>query len=227
MENIQRIRNFFNASAHDFDSIYTAQKGRLRRFLDSHLRRDVYERYDLALEECADIDNKNILDVGCGSGRYCVELAKRRPAKVVGIDIAENMLQIAKALARKDKVEDICEFLRVDFMQHRFTRKFHISLGIGLFDYIDDPVAFIRKMREITLEKLILTFPSKSTYRMLMRKIRYKLKNCPLYLYNQKEVEKALAEVGLADFSIRKLSGTDNCGDFFVVSTLHDCRRSC
>jgi hypothetical protein len=53
---------------------------------------------------------------------------------------------------------------------------------------------------------------------MLIRKIRYKLKNCPLYLYNRKDVEEILAKVGLADFSIRKLSGTDNCGDFFVVS---------
>ncbi|MBC8236408.1 methyltransferase domain-containing protein [bacterium] len=218
MENIRKIKNFFNTSAHDFDLIYTSQKGRLRRFLDSYLRRDVYERYDLALEECADIANKNILDVGCGSGRYCVELAKRQPAKVVGIDIAENMLQIATELARKNKVEETCEFLCVDFMEHCFKEKFHISLGIGLFDYIDDPVTFIKKMREITLEKLILTFPSKSTYRMLIRKIRYKLKNCPLYLYNQKEVEEILAKVGLSDFSIDKLSGTDNCGDFLVVS---------
>ena len=219
MENIHKVKDFFNASAHDFDSIYTAQKGRLGRFLDSYLRRDVYERYDLALEECADITNKNILDVGCGSGRYCVELAKRQPAKVVGIDIAENMLQISRELAHKNKVEDICEFLCVDFMEHRFEDKFHISLGIGLFDYINDPVTFIQKMREITLEKLILTFPSKSTYRMLIRKIRYKLKNCPLYLYNHKEVEEILLASGLSDFSIHKLTGTDNCGDFFVVSS--------
>jgi ubiquinone/menaquinone biosynthesis C-methylase UbiE len=222
LENIQKVKDFFNASAHDFDLIYTTQKGRLRRFLDSYLRRDVYERYDLALEECANIDNKYILDVGCGSGRYCVELAKRRPAKVVGIDIAENMLQIARTLAQKNKVEDICDFLCVDFWQHRFEEKFHISLGIGLFDYIGAPAAFIKKMRQITLEKLILTFPSKSTYRMLIRKVRYKLKNCPLYLYNRKDVEAVLKAAGLADFSIRKLSGTDNCGDFFVVSTLHD-----
>jgi len=220
--NIQKVKNFFNTSARDFDLIYTAQKGRLRRFLDSYLRRDVYERYDLALEECADIANKKILDVGCGSGRYCVELAKRKPAKVVGIDVAENMLQLAKELAQKNKVEELCEFLCVDFMEHHFEEKFHVSLGIGLFDYIDDPVAFIKKMQEITLEKLILTFPSKSTYRMLIRKIRYKLKDCPLYLYNRKEVEEILAKVGLADFSIRKLSGTDNCGDFFVVSQLRE-----
>ena len=219
MQNIQKVKKYFNISADDFDLIYTTQKGRLRKFLDSYLRRDVYERYDLTLKECHDIANKNILDVGCGSGRYCVELAKHQPAKVVGIDIAENMLQLARELAQKNKVEDICEFLCVDFMEHRFEEKFHISLGIGLFDYIEDPVTFIQKMRDITLEKLILTFPSKSTYRMLIRKIRYKLKNCPLYLYNQKDVEKILAKVGLSDFSILKLNGTDNCGDFFVVSS--------
>jgi len=220
MGNIRKVKDFFNKTADDFDSIYTAEKGRLGQFLDNCLRKDVYERYDSALQECANIANKKILDVGCGSGRYCVELAKRQPAKVMGIDIAENMLQIAKELAQRNNVENICEFLCVDFMEHHFDEQFHISFAIGLFDYIANPVAFIDKMQEITSEKLILTFPSKSTYRMLIRKIRYRLKNCPLYLYNHREVKQILTASELTNFSIRKLSGTDNCGDFFVVVRL-------
>lgn len=56
--------------------------------------------------------NKNlkILDVGCGTGRHSIELAKRG-YNVVGIDLSESMLNRAKEKA-------LAENLTVTFQQH-------------------------------------------------------------------------------------------------------------
>jgi ubiquinone/menaquinone biosynthesis C-methylase UbiE len=214
------VRQYFQRSALDFDLIYIEEKSSLRRFLDRRFRQDMYERYVLTLQECIDIRGKRILDVGCGSGRYCIELAKAGPAEVVGLDVAENTLKIASKLAEYNGLSDVCSFRCADFVEHQFDTQFHICLAIGLFDYIANPVCLLSKMRDITLEKIIMTFPSKSTYRMVIRKTRYWLKRCPLFLYNKNQIEDILLESRIRDYTIRKLSGYDNSGDFFVVARL-------
>ncbi len=41
--------------------------------------------------------NMKVLDLGCGFGENCIEFKKMGASKVVGIDISENMLKIAKS----------------------------------------------------------------------------------------------------------------------------------
>ena len=51
-----------------------------------------------------------ILDIGCGTGRHAIELAKRG-YQVVGIDLSESQLKRAREKAAEQK-------LKVDFRQH-------------------------------------------------------------------------------------------------------------
>jgi 2-polyprenyl-3-methyl-5-hydroxy-6-metoxy-1,4-benzoquinol methylase len=177
----QKIKNHFEKSIADFDLIYVDEKSWFRKLLDKRFRYDNYERYELTLQECADISGKRVLDIGCGSGRYSVDLAKLGAGCVVGIDFAQSAVDIASKLAKNDGVSDSCSFISADFKDCKFDDPFHISLAIGVMDYVSDPVDLISKMRETTTEKLIMSFPSKSTYRMAIRKTRYWLKGCPFF----------------------------------------------
>jgi malonyl-CoA O-methyltransferase len=64
----------------------------------------------IALEENVTLDlvgnvrNQSVLDVGCGTGRYC-ELLAKKGAKVVGIDPSSKMLERAKR-----KITPDCKF---------------------------------------------------------------------------------------------------------------------
>lgn len=64
-----------------------------------------------------DVRGKSVVDLGCGGGELSRELVQLGAASVVGVDISENMLAVAKAQAHP-KIEyvlsDICEFQPVD-----------------------------------------------------------------------------------------------------------------
>lgn len=59
---------------------------------------------NITLNLVGDVKNQRILDVGCGTGRYCELLAKRE-ANVVGIDPSRKMLKYAKK-----KITPSCKF---------------------------------------------------------------------------------------------------------------------
>ncbi len=220
MTNEQKVKDHFEKAIADFDLLYVDGKSWFRKFLDRRFRYDNYERYELTLQECADIGGKRVLDIGCGSGRYSIDLAKLGAGCVVGIDLAQSAIDIASRLAKNGGVSDVCSFITADFKDCSFIEPFHVSLAVGVMDYTPNPVELISKMRNITAEKLIITFPSKSTYRMAIRKTRYWLKGCPLFFYNKDDIQGILAKVGIQNYTIKKLSGCDNSGDFFVVSRL-------
>jgi SAM-dependent methyltransferase len=56
------------------------------------------------------IRGKRVIDFGCGEGAEAIEMALNGAGKVVGIDIRENLLDIARQNARAAGVENICSF---------------------------------------------------------------------------------------------------------------------
>jgi len=71
--------------------------------------------------------SRTILDVGCGTGRHSVELAKRGYS-VTGIDLSETQLAKAKEKAKAEGVE--VEFIRADARNFEFEKKFGLAIMI-------------------------------------------------------------------------------------------------
>lgn len=87
----------------------------------------------------------DILDVGTGSGCIAVTLAKRQPsARVVGVDISEPALAIARANAAKHKAENT-RFERADLLQ------LEGDLASARFDVIVSNPPYIPQSDEKTL----------------------------------------------------------------------------
>ena len=49
-----------------------------------------------------DLKDKSILDLGCGSGRFTFLLEKEVPGTIIGIDLSQQMLDIAKEKSNKN-----------------------------------------------------------------------------------------------------------------------------
>ena len=83
-DTMPQVAEFWNNVASEFDAIYTGNKSPVGRALDKWLRKDMYQRFDWVMESCGDAKATHICAVGCGSGRFSNELA-RRGATVTGV----------------------------------------------------------------------------------------------------------------------------------------------
>jgi 2-polyprenyl-3-methyl-5-hydroxy-6-metoxy-1,4-benzoquinol methylase len=197
----KRVRSHFDADAKRFDEIYENRKGPVRWFVDDVWRGVVQRRFALTLELLAPLDGKRVLDVGCGSGRYCIAFAQRGAAKVVGIDYAPAMLELAERHAVAAHVSAACEFRQAEFPNGVLAgERFDCATAMGYFDYVPDPAAHLARMKELTAATIVASFPKKRDLRAPLRRLRFKVNRCPLFLYSAAEVESVFVKAGIRSF---------------------------
>ena len=198
----KKVREHFDDDAERFDAIYRDKKGFVSRFIDDFWRGVVQKRLELNVEKLKPFEGKKILDVGCGSGRFCIAFAKEGAEKVVGVDFAKLMIDIAEELAKEEGVADRCEFRVGAFPEivSDAEAPFDASTANGFFDYIEDPVPIIAKMRELTKGKMILSFPKAVEWRVPVRRVRFWMKGTPLFLYKENQVKEILSKAGVSDY---------------------------
>lgn len=205
-------KEYWDEVAQEFDTFYREEKDALRRAIDKIFRKAMTERFLLTLQECKNVEGKRVLDVGCGTGRMAVQLAKRG-AYVVGIDISQHMLEIAKSIVEKEGFQNKCTFIQDDFAKHVFNEKFDISLALGFFDYTKDAAFHVKKMRSLTAEKCMMSFPAKFAFQVPLRMIWLRWRNIPVYFYTKKELKRLLSP-NFARYHIKNISAVYFCVAF-------------
>lgn len=208
-------REFFDSYSEAFDRLYGDDKSAVRSWVDRRFRRSMSERFDRTLGTLRErVKGKRVLDIGCGPGRYTVALAHLGAAEVIGLDHAENMLVLARRWAVAAKVDRQCRFVHSDFMDYRATAPFDFALAIGVFDYVMEPTAFLRKVRETVREAFIASFPVRWHWLTPQRKVRYALRRCPIRFYSERQVRGLLGESGLVPIEFSRMDR-----DYFVVAS--------
>jgi 2-polyprenyl-3-methyl-5-hydroxy-6-metoxy-1,4-benzoquinol methylase len=90
---------------------------------------------------------ESLLDAGCGDGRFLAAVARlpNRPARLVGCDISERILQTAaEAVAREGGT---AEFVRANLEQLPFPDdSFDRVLSVQVIEHLLDPPAGIREL---------------------------------------------------------------------------------
>jgi 2-polyprenyl-3-methyl-5-hydroxy-6-metoxy-1,4-benzoquinol methylase len=198
----EKVRVHFDDDAERFDAIYRDKKGFVGKFIDDFWRGVVQKRLELNVEKLQPLTGKKILDVGCGSGRFCLAFAKEGAAKVVGVDFAKLMIDIADELAKEQGVADRCDFRVGAFPEiiDEAEAPFDASTANGFFDYIEKPVPIIAKMRELTKGTMILSFPKAVEWRVPVRRVRFWMQGTPLFLYKENQVKQILKDAGVTDY---------------------------
>ena len=86
------------------------------------------------------IIGKVVIDFGCGEGGDAVEMAEKGAARVIGIDILPDALQVAKQKALAAGVQDICIFASS-------TKELADTIvSLDAFEHFTDPAAILRIM---------------------------------------------------------------------------------
>ena len=106
----------------------------LNHFLSAGIDRRWRRR---AVDSIAAISPQTILDLATGTGDFAIESLRLKPAKVIGGDISDLMMNVGRAKAQKLRVTDILEFQRVDSENMPFAdNKFDaITVGFGVRNF--------------------------------------------------------------------------------------------
>lgn len=116
----------FDKFASQYDEWYSEKKG---SFVDK-------VETDLAFKMIKIEKNMKILDIGCGTGNFSIKLAKMG-CKVTGIDISDEMLEIAKSKATKQMLP--IDFIKMDLNDLKFKdNEFDAIISVAAFEFIDD-----------------------------------------------------------------------------------------
>jgi len=208
---LERTQTFFHQYANDFDAIYGNQNGVFDSFVNRLFRKSMRLRYEKSIEGCEPVQGKSVLDVGCGPGHYSITLAQRGASRVVGIDFADGMLQIAGEHARKVGVADRCKFMVADFFTYQPQESFDYVIAMGFMDYMPDAEKVVDKVLSLTRSKAFFSFPVAGGVLGWQRQVRYK-KRCDLFLYTKDQLKGLFAKFPDVKATIEPISR-----DFFVT----------
>lgn len=107
-----------------------------------------------------DLSGKRILDAGCGTGQFSVELAQRG-AHVLGVDISSNLIEIAKKRL-PENLQNNVQFLTSDMMQSHGNFDYVVLMDSLIHYPEQNTVAILENLLQSTKEKILFTLvPSK------------------------------------------------------------------
>ena len=189
---------FFDGYAHDFSSIYkedTKKRSLFDKVMDRWFRKGITERFNITAEGISKDSIKSVLDIGCGPGHFVVKFLEQGK-KVTALDIAPSMLEITKQRVKMMNKEEEVEFILEDYLDYRPNQKFDAACVMGFFDYVDDPVKVLKKLLEDVDKEIYISIPDNKGILAFQRKIRYRLRNCPLFLYSKEYLVESLKAAG-------------------------------
>ena len=196
-DTMAQVARYWNSIAEEFDSIYTGKnKSAVGRALDRYFRADIYGRFEWVMHNCDELRGRSICDIGCGSGRFVAEFARRGAGHVTGVDVAPEMVRLAEEVVKTAGVADRCDFAVSDVLNWTPNRKFDVTIAIGFWDYIANPAERLRLIRSFTTGRFLSAWPRFWTWRMPVRKVRLEVLGCPVYFFRKRQVYQMIEDAG-------------------------------
>ena len=101
------------------------------------------------------LNNKTVLDLGCGYGEHCIHFVEEGAKRVVGIDISQKMLAIAKA----EKAHQNISYLNMEMEDiGELQERFDIIVSSLAFHYVEDFKALIKNIYRLLNDGGVLAF---------------------------------------------------------------------
>lgn len=90
-----------------------------------------------------DIRGKVVIDFGCGIGLEAIEMVQLGAARVIGVDIQEKVLAVARDRAAELQLTSVCHFTQ------RPDEQADIIVALDSFEHFAEPAQILRTMHEI------------------------------------------------------------------------------
>jgi len=180
----------------------------------------MYVRMNAALELLKPhIPGMTVLDVGCASGRFPFQLLDAGAAKIYGVDISPEAIQIANENRERVGLGDRLDFSVADVVHPDSPLpKSDLVTALGVIEYFDPETmsAFLGNMRS---EYFFLDFPDTARRRQFptwqLRQVYIRVNRLPgVYLYCPEEFIALAKPFGFKDIWVAERDG------FYYITNL-------
>jgi cyclopropane fatty-acyl-phospholipid synthase-like methyltransferase len=148
------------------------------------------------MEYLVGIKPQSVLDIGCGTGIYSVELAGRG-IDVTGLDSCKEMIDVTESLLEKSGLNGRVRTVVADYLDWsgEAGHEYDLALAIGVMDCVDDAGVYLASFRRVAQE-VIVTFPAKHMF-SFMAAFNYRQHGIRAYFYRQQQIKDLLSAAGL------------------------------
>jgi SAM-dependent methyltransferase len=199
----------------------TPHKANLWDRLSTLFRGDaMYVRMNAALELLKPhIAGKTVLDVGCASGRFAFQLLDAGAAKVYGVDVSPDAIQIANTHRSQAGLEERLDFSVTDIIHPgEPLPQSDLVTALGVIEYFDSQTmsAFLGNLQT---KYFFLDFPDTARRKQFptwqLRQVYIRVNKLPgVYLYRPEEFIKLAEPLGFKDIWVAQRDG------FYYITNL-------
>ena len=100
------------------------------------------------IESIISLNNKDILDVGCGGGILSEGLSKAG-ARVVGIDMADKALNVAKLHLHESRLDITYEKSSAEDFSAKHAGQFDVVTCMEMLEHVPDPIRVVRACADL------------------------------------------------------------------------------
>lgn len=199
----------------------TQHKANLWDRLSTIFRGDaMYTRMNAALELLRPhLTGKTVLDVGCASGRFAFQLLNAGAAKVYGVDISPEAVQIAKHHRTQAGLENRLDFFVADVVHpDNPLPKSDLLTALGVIEYFDAG-AMSAFLGNLCTRFFFLDFPDVARRKQFptwqLRQVYIRVNKLPgVYLYRLEEFAELAKPYGFNDIWVARRDG------FYYITNL-------
>lgn len=199
------VEHRFRGEARRWWEIYSEGGNPIARYWDQLTRENVRRRFQRTFERAGDLTGKSVLDLGCGPGRYLVEAAQRGARRVVGVDFAPEMIEIARGVVTSAAGASVVELQCSKLETLQLEGTFDLVIENGVFDYLDDAPRGLAQARRLTGGLCIATFPDRNAPRAFPRSLYWRARGIRIHLFDREGVDRLAREAGFKQFEIEKI----------------------
>ena len=161
----------------------------------------LYDRMTIALDLLKPhLNGLTVLDVGCASGRFANLMLEAGAARVVGVDISEDIIRIANERRLAGPNKDRLEFFAADLAKPANLPKVDLVTSLGVIEYFDhnDMMTFLSNTKS---KYFFHDFPdvARTTNWLVwwMRQVYIRVNKCPgVYLYERDDFTDMVKKAG-------------------------------
>lgn len=180
----------------------------------------MYVRMNTALEIIKPhIKDKNILDVGCASGRFAFQMIEAGAKKVVGTDISADAIAFAIKRAEELNLQSQLDFSIADLVQPNTPLpQVDLVTALGVIEYFNAE-AMSAFLSNLQTKYILLDFPDygrkKEFPTWILRQVYIRVNKLPgVYLYSLDKFSKIAEPFGFKNLRVIKKN------NFYYVTNL-------